>query len=123
MEFLVAWEGMLEENTDNENFPSPFHIRRSFVKIYTSWTPRAWRWSHPNPSKGPIYLPVDKHVSEDRSDVLGHLVGHKSFPAKHRVLYKPARDILQTCSNSVVVGNGGGKVGIFLTVSLYQYVH
>jgi len=46
---------------------------------------------HSNPSKGPLYLLVNKHISEDCSDVLGQLVGYKSLPAKHRVLYKPAR--------------------------------
>jgi hypothetical protein len=114
-----CWKKILTTETSK---PPLSHITWSFVKIYTSWTSWAWRWRHSSPSKGRIYLPVDKQVSEVCSDVLGHLVGYKSFHAKHRVLHKPARDFLQTFQQGGFRKRWGG-VGIFLTASLYHYVH
>jgi len=89
-----CWKRLLITKTSH----LPFTCNSVICQDLRFLTPWAWRWRHPNPSKGPIYLPVDKHFSEDCSDVLGHLVEHKSLPAKHCVLYKPARDFLQHVS-------------------------
>jgi len=131
----VAWKGMPEENTDNENFPPPFHIKLGHLLRSV-----LLRLLEPKDEDTPILrkaLSIYQETSTSQKTAVMCLAiwsdtSHFPLNTVCSTSHFPLNTVCCTSQQGTsckhvltgwlygTVGEGGG---IFLTVSLYHYVH